>query len=55
MLKVKAIVAFFDKAENKARKQGEIFEASVTRVNELNRKGRFIELVDEKTPVAKEK
>lgn len=49
-MKVKAVVAFFDKAENKNRKQGETFEASATRINELNRKGRYIDLVEEEAP-----
>lgn len=54
-MKVKAIVSFYDKEANKKRKQGEVFEASAKRVNEINSKGRYIELVEETLPKKKEK
>lgn len=53
-MKVKAIVGFYDKVANKKRKQGEVFELPIARVNEINRKGRYIELVEETLPRKKE-
>lgn len=54
-MKVKAIKAFFDKEAKIKRKQGEVFEASAKRVNEINRKGRYVDLVEEEAPATTKK
>lgn len=54
-MKVKAIRTFFDKEAKIKRKQGEVFETSAKRVNEINRKGRYIEVVEAETPVTTKK
>lgn len=54
-VKVKAIKTFFDKEAKIKRKQGEVFEASAKRVNEINHKGRYVELVEDETPVTTKK
>lgn len=54
-IKVKAIRGFYDKEAKIKRKQGEVFEASVKRVNEINSKGRYIELIEDEAPATTKK
>lgn len=57
-MKVKAIKTFYDKEAKIKRepgKAGEVFEASAKRVNEINRKGRYIELVEDEAPATTKK
>ena len=54
-MKVKAIRPFFDKEAKIKRKQGEVFEASAKRVNEINSKGRYIELIEDEAPATTKK
>lgn len=54
-MKVKAIVSFYDKEAKTKRNQGEVFELPAKRVNEINRKGRYIELVENESPATSSK
>ena len=53
MIKVKVLIPFNDKYTGKQCKKGEILELTAKRINEINRKGSFIELVEEETTTAK--
>lgn len=57
MMKVIVINSFYDSEAKINRKKGDIVELSAKRINEINRKGRYIELCEDKavTPTAKEK
>lgn len=50
---MKAIVRiqFYDTKEKKQRKVGDIMDVTAERFNEIIKKGRYIEAVDEKKPV----
>lgn len=47
MIKVKVLIPFNDKYTGKQYKKGEILDLTAKRINEINRKGAFIELVEE--------
>lgn len=49
MIKVKVLIPFNDKYTGKQYKRGTILELTAKRINEINRKGSFIELVEEET------
>lgn len=53
MIKVKVLIPFNDKYTGKQYKKGTILELTAKRINEINRKGSFIELVEEETTTAK--
>lgn len=50
MIKVKALVQFYDKAEKKKRMKDEVFDVTPERFNEIIKKGRYIEAVAEEKP-----
>lgn len=48
-MKVKVLIPFTDKHTGKKHKKDKIFDASASRINEILAKGKYIELVEEKT------
>lgn len=53
-MKVKVLIPFNDKYTGKEYKKDDVIEVSAERFNEITRKGRFIEAVDETAAKAKE-
>lgn len=49
MIKVKVLIPFNDKYTGKQYKKGDTLEMTAKRINEINRTGSFIELVEEET------
>ena len=46
-MKVKAKIRFYDSAAKVVRKEGDIFDVTPARFNEISQKGRYIEAYDE--------
>ena len=46
-IKAKVLYPFYDSKANKNRKTNDVFEVTARRFNEICRKGRFVELVEE--------
>lgn len=49
-MKAKVLIPFKDKETKKAYKKGDIIEISEKRFNEINKQGKFLELVKEEKP-----
>ena len=47
-MKVKVLIPFTDKHTGKKHWKGETFDASASRINEILKKGKYVELVEEK-------
>lgn len=50
-MKVRVRSQFYDTTAKKVRQQGEIFELTPARFNEIQHKGNFVEPVNEEKPV----
>lgn len=46
-MKAKVLVSFYDKEAKKIRKEGDIFDVTAKRFNEIIAKGKYIQLVEE--------
>lgn len=48
-MKAKVIIPFNDKYTGKEHKKGDVIEVTAARFNEIQRKGNYVEAVDEST------
>ena len=48
-IKVKVLIPFYDSEAKTSRKKDDVFEVTAKRFNEICRKGRYIEVVEEET------
>ena len=55
MIKAKVLIPFTDKETGKEHKKGEVVEMTAARFNEITRKGRYVELVEEAPETANTK
>ena len=55
-MKIKVLIPFTDKHTGKKHKKGDIFDVSATRFNEITKKGKLVEPIDdEKEPETNKK
>lgn len=51
MLKAKVLIPFYDTVAKVNRKNGDVFDVTPARFNEITRKGRYIEAYEGSAPV----
>ncbi len=54
-IKVRAILPFYDKEAKTKRKNGDVFDVTAKRFNEICCKGRYIEVVEDEAPATASK
>ena len=52
-MKAKVLIPFRDKETKKEHKKGSTIDVTADRFNEINKKGRFLEAVEENKPTSK--